>query len=114
MGSATLGAGALVAASPLLLGEADEIPTAAWVLGGAGVAVGLTGIAFSVFGSHCGPRAGEPCDGIFDDALFGPLVALHALPLLAVPATYALRLWGRAGDLEVRVEGSLVSLRGSF
>jgi hypothetical protein len=114
LASAGLGSGALIGAAAVLLPEAEDVPTAAWIVGAAGTAVAVTGFAVSIFGSHCQPRAAAPCDNFFADALFGPLLVLHAVPLMAVPAIYALRQWSAPASLEVNADGARLSLRGVF
>ena len=111
--SAGLGSSALVASGALLLPDAEGVPTAAWVLGAVGAAIGLAGIAASAFGEHCQPRAAAPCDNFFADSLFGPLLVFHALPLMAVPAIYAVRVWS-GETVELGIEGARLSVRGTF
>lgn len=112
------GGALLAAAEPWVLPRADGIPTAAWVAGGAGVAVAALGLGFGVFDRHCSPEvtvAGQPgCGQFATDAVFGPLLALHAMPLLAVPITYLVRRWRENEDLEISLGGQSITIRGSF
>ncbi|HEY2735638.1 MAG TPA: hypothetical protein VGI70_16690 [Polyangiales bacterium] len=100
------GALALSAADYFWLPNDASVPALAWVAGGVGAAVGLTGLAFGAFGHRCprliadvdSPRA---CQSFTADATFGPIVALHALPLIAVPISYLLRSAFRPTGVEV-------------
>ncbi len=85
---ATLGMVSLSTGLPLLLPEDDGVPGWAWIAGGAGVLVAGAGTALWVSSETCTTRQ---CSADGTDPLLGQLVLLHALPLLAVPLTYALR-----------------------
>jgi hypothetical protein len=92
------------------------VPALAWVAGGVGTAVALTGLGFAVFGTHCdrysatldSPRV---CQGFTADYTFGPLLAMQGLPLLAIPISYALRAAFRPSgvDVSLRVGAVLAS-----
>jgi hypothetical protein len=115
LGAGAFGATALAASGVLLLpGGGDRIPAGAWAVGGAGVVLAGVGVGFAVAGSHCRLQSSEPCRGVAADPLLGPLLVLHAIPLLAVPAIYGFRLWLRPSGMALSVEGSLISLRGTF
>jgi hypothetical protein len=92
---ASAGAGALVLglSDYFWLPDSDGIPTLAWVAGGVGAAVAVTGIALSVLMQSCPeiPTADVACYQFPGDRAFGPLLALHSLPLLGVPISYAIR-----------------------
>jgi hypothetical protein len=112
-----IGAVSLSVAVPFLLPEAKHMPTWAWVAGASGVAIALVGLGYSLFGEHCGLVVGElpsECRRVTADVTFGPLVALHALPFLAIPTTYVIRGWTRPSGLQVSFEGGLLSARGQF
>jgi hypothetical protein len=112
------------------LPNANEIPALAWVAGGLGSAVGLLGLGFSVFGDRCTGGSGDGsfalgCSRLHSDVIFGPMIALNALPLLSVPLAYAIRVWARPStkaslpSLVLNVEtapsgGALIRLRGAF
>lgn len=93
LGVSALGAVAFSAAEPFLVSDDDGIPGAAWVLAAGGLVLAGAGIAFAV-SEHCEPHKGgvsaAPC-GFANDSMFGPLLALHGAPLLALPAMYWLR-----------------------
>jgi len=123
--SAGLGAAAISAAEPLWLPDADGVPWPAWIAGGVGAGVALTGLGFSLFGPTCSTLEGDSfdpnCSQFAADTVFGPMLMLHALPLLAAPLTYVTRSWleHRVGDVAVSVEtdprgAALVSLHGAF
>ncbi|MET0390788.1 MAG: hypothetical protein ABW321_32745 [Polyangiales bacterium] len=84
------------------LPPARGVPAIAWVMGGLGVAVVATGIVLALLGPRCNDLATASfppeCGAFNGDTIFGPLIALHALPLVNVPITYALRA---AGDADV-------------
>ena len=94
-----IGASALLITSEvLLLPESRDVPTIAWIAGGAGVVLAAVGIGFTVGGEHCGPQEVRPgatlrlsCTAGTADSLFGSLILLSSAPLLAIPATYLLR-----------------------
>ena len=86
-----------------------SVPTWSWVVAGFGTAVGLTGLAFALSGPHCGLHVeGEVfqsgCSRFTADSTFGPLLALHALPLLSMPLAYALRIWLRPSGVDVTMD----------
>jgi hypothetical protein len=112
--TAGLGASLIAAAEPLFLTDAEDVPAAAWVVGGAGAALAVAGLAFGQAGSHCQPRASSPCDGFGSDALFGPMLALHAVPLVSVPLIYLVRSWSGSTSLALSVSGSSITLRGAY
>jgi hypothetical protein len=106
------------------LPNANQVPPLAWVAGGLGTALGLLGLGFSQFGAKCkngddGTFAAE-CSRFQSDDLFGPMLALHALPLLSAPLAYAIRIWARpAATVALSFEtapsgGALIRLRGAF
>jgi hypothetical protein len=82
------------------------IPALAWVTGGVGAAVALTGLGFAIFGTTCdryteGYDVPRVCQSFTADYTFGPLLAMQGLPLLAVPLSYALRAAFRPSGVEV-------------
>lgn len=118
IGAGAIGSIALTAAVPFLLPKASNVRTWAWVIGGLGVAVVGTGIGYSIFERHCAPAAGvteSGCRRFTADGTFGPLVSLHGLPLLGVPATYLIRQWQQpSSGIQLGLEGGVFSVRGSF
>jgi hypothetical protein len=117
------GGAALITGSEwLLVPGNNRIPTVAWVVGGAGVALAATGLGFVVVGTHCRPHVIEAadsrrsCGSFVADSSFGPLLALHALPLLNLPLEYAVRRWLGSDDIEISFDGTrgLVSWAGVF
>jgi hypothetical protein len=126
LGSAAAGAAILTLSDYFWLPNAASMPAWAWVAGGLGGAAALTGLGFALFGTHCGLRLeGEPfrssCSSFAADTTFGPLVAMHALPLLGVPLSYAIRTWLRPNGVDfslhvaaLRAHGVELSIRGAF
>lgn len=114
-------AGALLAAGlgNLVLGlseyfwlpNAENVPVAAWVAGGLGVAVALASLAVALFTPHCNEAqldnpeqgAGYPvsCREYLGLPSFPALLATHALPLLAAPIAYAIRSATRPSGVQV-------------
>jgi hypothetical protein len=117
-GAGAIGDAFIIGAESFLLPEAqDTVPTAAWIVGGAGAALALTGVGFAVFGEHCRPRlatALAPCTGFAADSTFGPLLVLHAIPFLSAPITYALREWLTPRRMEIGFDGRMLAVAGSF
>lgn len=120
IGVSAFGAALLVVAEPLLVSDGGA-PGAAWVLAGGGLVLAAVGIAFG-FADHCQPQvasqnaSGSAC-GFVDDAIFGPLLALHGLPLLTLPASYGLReLIGGESTVVLGFDGAAghVGVRGTF
>jgi hypothetical protein len=118
LGAGLLGSVSLTAAMPFLLPNERHVPAWAWAIGGLGVAVFATGIGYGIFERHCQPTAGvteSGCRRFTADGTFGPLLALHGLPLLSVPATYLIRGWLRPSrGFQLSVEGGILSVQGRF
>jgi hypothetical protein len=106
----------IAGASSLVLSVADyfwlpndaSVPALAWVAGGIGTAIGLTGLGFYIWGTHCerytaGAETPVACGNFSADAIFGPLLAMHGLPLIAVPLSYVLRAALRPSGVELSV-----------
>jgi len=121
------GAGSLLLAISdyFWLPDAEGVPALAWVAGGVGVAVTLAGIGFAVLGSHCESYEdgsfSPACNGFANDVVFGPMLAMHGLPLLGIPLSYALRAALRPAPTQVALNletvrggGALLQLRGAF
>jgi PEGA domain len=90
--AAGIGMGLLTTAQYFWLPEDPAVPAWAWVLGGVGAAVGVTGLSLALFGERCDIRdTRSACQLARADRYFGPLLAMHALPLLSLPIMYALR-----------------------
>jgi hypothetical protein len=81
----------------LWLPNSQNVPALAWVFGGLGVAVAITGAVLAAVTDHCdgtvrtGEGFSQACLSFTGDVTFGPLLALHALPLISVPISYAIR-----------------------
>ena len=119
------GAGALLLSISeyFWLPDATHPPALAWVAAGVGTAVALAGIGFSLFSDTCFIEVSSPSCFQFpgdQNALFGPMIMMHALPLLSVPLMYAIRSWVRPTtpvtvDVETPEQGSVVlHVRGAF
>lgn len=101
---------------PLLPAE-RTVPTTGWILGGAGALLAASGLVFAVKDNHCSrPSLGShECSGFTADATFGPLLLLHAIPLLSVPLNYALREWFRPRRrIELGFDGHKATLSWHF
>lgn len=89
------GGGALLAASEyLLLPNEVGVPTIAWAWGGAGLLLAASGLALMIAETPCALPV-EQCRGFTDDVILGPMLMLHAIPLLSVPLNFALHDWLR-------------------
>jgi hypothetical protein len=91
------GAANLVTAEAFLLSGSNP-PLLAWIGAAVGVGAAAVGAGFLIGGQHCSPLAYAPgaawpiaCQSGTADATFGPLIILSALPLIALPITYAVR-----------------------
>jgi hypothetical protein len=78
------------------LPDAEGVPGWAWVVGGLGVAVVAAGLAVSALGPSCPEKpSGEDfpveCFGYTSQRIFGPMLAMHGLPLIGIPLSYGLR-----------------------
>jgi hypothetical protein len=103
------GGALLTLAIPFLLPTSDGVPSWAYAAGGLGlVGAGLAAWQWAIDGSCLG-SACERRDLTFDR---GSLLGLSALPLLAIPLTYAVRSLARTDDVhaEVRADSSGVTL----
>lgn len=111
--SAALGTTLLSVSEYFWLPNHPDIPAAAWVFGGLGVSLGATAIALSVTTANC--EIGETrvtCQHFWADHFFGPLLLLHALPLITVPAWYALRMAFRPAGVQISFSTSVEGLPG--
>lgn len=109
---AAIGVGALVLSISDYFWPPDDegVPAWAWVAGGLGVAVVGAGIAIAATTSDCvaGDSAMMPsemdvmavdgteptvCGQYWTDSsgIFGPMIALHGMPLISLPIAYAIR-----------------------
>lgn len=110
---AAIGVGALVLSISDYFWPPDDegVPGWAWVMGSLGVAVIGGGIAIAVLSSECvgtGANAPPPmmtdqtssdgtaptvCGQYWTDSsgIFGPMIALHGMPLISLPIAYAIR-----------------------
>jgi hypothetical protein len=118
-------------AGSILLGVAEyfwlpddaSVPTWAWVIGTVGIAAGLTGLGFAIFGSHCDVGDNRvQCQEPAADLFFGPLLIAQALPLITLPIMYALRNRTIARDVQVGLQwrgqklgdGAQLTISGRF
>jgi hypothetical protein len=111
--AAGLGASLLAVSDLFWLPDEVGVPTWAWAVGALGAATGLVALGVGVLGTHCDiadPRL--TCQSFSADSTFGPLLALHALPLLAVPLAYAVRIALRPAAVEVSLQWSGASALG--
>jgi hypothetical protein len=100
----------------------EGVPTWAWIAGGLGAATAIVGAVFTAVEPTCGPGTQSmmaDCYHLQGDRYFGPLIMIDALPLLAIPFSYALRIWSRPNDVKVSVEplpheGAALVVRGRF
>lgn len=119
-----LGVGAsslLVTSEYLLLPESLDVPTLAWIAGGAGVALAAVGIGYAVGGESCGPERVAPganlrlaCTAATADSVFGGLLILTALPLINVPAVYLFRKLFAGAPESLSIGPGSVEWRGRF
>jgi hypothetical protein len=113
LGAAGLGAGLLAVSELFWLPDEVGVPTWAWAVGALGAATGLAALGVSMFGTHCDIADSRVvCQSFSADSTFGPLLALHALPLLAVPIAYAVRIALRPAAVEVSLQWTGVSAFG--
>jgi hypothetical protein len=111
----------LVTSEYLLLPESRDVPTLAWLAGGVGVAVAAVGLGFAVGGTACAPERFAPgadlrlaCDSATSDAMFGPMLVMSALPLMAIPIVYLTRKLFAGAPESLSFGVGSVSLRGKF
>lgn len=99
----------------------DGVPPWAWVVGGLGAAIVGTGIAIAVATADCANAdpatlSNEPtvCLQYWTDpaGIFGPIIAMHGVPLLSIPIAYAIRAAVRPGDAETQTTFNLTTLPG--
>jgi hypothetical protein len=109
---AAIGVGALVLSISDYFWPPDDegVPAWAWVAGGIGVAIAGSGIAIAVLTSECVGTGSTPapsgsdqmtsegaaptvCGQYWTDSsgIFGPMIALHGMPLISLPIAYAIR-----------------------
>jgi hypothetical protein len=111
--SAALGTTLLSVSEYFWLPDEPEVPALAWVVGGIGVSLGATAIALSFTTSNC--QLGDDrvsCQHFWSDHFFGPLLFMHALPLITVPAWYGLRMAFRPAGVELSMSTSVEGLPG--
>jgi len=78
------------------LPEAQGVPPWAYVMGGLGAAVVAAGVGLMAVGPDCPDKpSGEDfpveCFSYSSQNIFGPMLAMHGLPLLGIPIAYGLR-----------------------
>jgi hypothetical protein len=111
--SAALGTTLLSVSEYFWLPDEPEVPALAWVVGGIGVSLGATAIALSFTTSNC--QLGDnrvACQHFWSDHFFGPLLFMHALPLISVPAWYGLRMAFRPAGVQLSLSTSVQGLPG--
>lgn len=105
---------ALSAAEYLLLPRERGIPISAWAWCGAGGLLAASGVALMVAESDCALPS-QHCRGFASDVALGPMLMLHAIPLLAVPLNYALHDWFRpTRRIELGIRGPHLTLSYRF
>jgi hypothetical protein len=121
VGAAAGGAALFSLSNYFWLPDSDGVPVAAWIAGGLGAAVGIGALALGVYGPRCDIGAmRQACSSVVGDDKFAPLLALHGLPLLSVPLSYALREWTRPSGVDVGLQldpmphGALLRVNGRF
>lgn len=122
LGAASGGVAGLVAAEYLLLPASNStVPTAAWLVGAAGVGGAAVGLAYTISSDSCEPmsmaigdRTSRACFSRTADGLFGPMLILSSLPLLNVPLVYLLRGWLGSSANAVSLTPSSIAVRGTF
>jgi hypothetical protein len=118
--AAALGTTLLSVSEYFWLPDDPDVPALAWVVGGVGVSLGATAIALSFTGANC--QLGDDrvaCQHFWADHFFTPMLLMHALPLMTVPACYALRMAFRPAGVQIAMAPSLdglpgLSVRGVF
>jgi hypothetical protein len=105
---------ALTAAEYVLLPQERGVPTAAWAWFGAGVLLAGSGVALMAAELDCTLPSAQ-CRGLTQDITFGAMLALHSLPLLAVPLNFALHDWLRpVRRIELGLGGTQASITYRF
>lgn len=110
----TGGGGALMltVALPFILPDADGVPWGAWVGAALGAGVVATGVVLALGHNELNDE-----DQFVQRLPLGPLVAVHGLPLLALPLIYGIRsaTQGRADvALQTREGGATLTITGRF
>jgi len=122
LASVGLGASLLAVSDYFWLPNEVGVPAWAWSVGGLGAAAGLVGLGVGLLSPQCDVADTKvKCQSFTADAIFGPLLAIHALPLLAVPLVYALRNLARPAGVDVSLQwgntlasGPALSVAGKF
>jgi len=114
------GASATIAGEALALPDERSVPTLAWIAGGVGVVVGAVGLGYALGGTHCAPISTGPgsmfrreCGAVTSDAMFGTMLAIWSLPLMAPVVIYVIRDALRQ-DVALTFAPGGVTLHGSF
>lgn len=105
-----------VAAMPLLLEERDGVPAAAWVAGGVGVGLVVTGIVMMVVEPSCASFAASQADCIEREQGADRTILLStiAAPLITAPLVYLLRPSRVTPAVQVDSNGAALSFSGRF
>lgn len=124
--TSSIGAGALVAAMPLILPYRAKTPWWAWFSGGLGVGLAAFSVAYGVTAD---PKPSESCANLSiestdaqacvkhgEQTTLAVLTGVTAAPLLTIPLVYLFRRdkARAAPSIEVSRVGGYVSLRGEF
>jgi hypothetical protein len=82
-------------------------------MGGLGVSLGATAIAMSFTGANCQLADNRvACQHFWADHFFSPMLFMHALPLMTVPAWYGLRMAFRPAGVQISLATNLEGLPG--
>jgi hypothetical protein len=118
LATAGLGTTLLSVSEYFWLPDHPDVPALAWVVGAIGVSIGATAVALSFTTSNC--QLGDDrvsCQHFWADHFFGPMLFMHALPLMTVPAWYGLRMLVRPANVQLSMSvGGLpgLNVRGEF
>ncbi|HKU45051.1 MAG TPA: hypothetical protein VJR89_43125, partial [Polyangiales bacterium] len=113
--TAAVGTSLLSVSEYFWLPDDPGVPPFGWAVGVLGLGVGATAIALSFTVSDC--QLGDDrvsCQHFWSDHFFGPMLFLHALPLMSVPLWYALRAEFRPAGVQIGWTGEGISLQGQF
>jgi hypothetical protein len=111
--TAALGTTLLSVSEYFWLPDEPDVPALAWVVGGLGVSLGATAIALSFTAANC--QLGDDrvaCQHFWADHFFSPMLFMHALPLMAVPASYGLRMAFRPAGVQISMTTNVEGLPG--
>ena len=111
LSTAGVGSALLSLSEYFWLPDDPGIPPLAWVAGGLGLGVAVTAVALSLTVSDC--KIGDErvsCQRFFADHYFGPMLFMHALPLLTVPLWYGFRVAFRPPHVQIALAAGVDGL----